>query len=67
MVPSRAAAQKPHYVNGKHVGGDRAYEGFSVGKTPARFIRIEITSTTAPRSHIFQAAVHELEAYAALE
>lgn len=64
VVPSRASAQESHYVDGQYVGGEHAYEAFSIDATPARFIRIDITSTTAPPGHIFQARVFELEAYA---
>ena len=67
VVPPRVAAQKSHYVDGQNIGGEMAYELFPIAKTPARFLRIDITSTTAPHSHIFQAGVNALEAYAAAE
>ncbi len=41
------------------------YESFSIPRTDARYMKIDITSTSAPGSHIFQSSVGELEAYIA--
>ncbi len=45
-------------------GSAPIHEIFSIVPTNAKFIRINIETTSAPTSHIFQAAVGELEAYA---
>lgn len=39
------------------------HEEFSISSQSAKYIRIEITSTSAPGSHIFQSMVGEIEAY----
>ena len=43
--------------------GPMLYELFSIAPTDAKYIRIDITSTSAPGSHIFQASVQDIEAY----
>ncbi|MCX8014353.1 MAG: discoidin domain-containing protein [Rectinema sp.] len=44
-------------------GSPPVHEEFSISPRSARYIRIEITSTSAPSSHIFQSIVAEIEAY----
>jgi len=44
-------------------GSDPVHELFSIPSTYAKYMKIDITSTSAPSSHIFQAIVCELEAY----
>jgi hypothetical protein len=41
-----------------------AYEVFYIPPTNARYMRVDVTSTTAPGSHIFKAMLSEVEAYA---
>ena len=41
-----------------------SYEHFDIDPQMARFIRVDVTTTSAPSSHIFQAIVGELEAHA---
>jgi len=45
-------------------GAAPIHEEFSISPQYAKYIKIEITSTSAPSSHIFQASVNELEVYA---
>lgn len=40
-----------------------AYEVFDIAPMEAKFIKVDITHTSAPSSHIFQAVVSEIEAY----
>jgi hypothetical protein len=40
-----------------------AYESFDIAPTMAEFIKVDITTTSAPSSHIFQSIVGEVEAY----
>ena len=42
------------------------YEGFPIERMLARYIRLDISETSAPASHIFQATVAELEAIGSL-
>jgi len=51
------------YDDGSYHGSDPAYQLFSIEPTDAQYIRLTITSTSAPGSHILQARVSELEAY----
>ncbi|GAB6906643.1 exported hypothetical protein [Desulfosarcina cetonica] len=44
--------------------GPIVHEYFKIEPIDAKFIRIDITTTSAPPSHIFQASVNELEAFA---
>jgi hypothetical protein len=64
VVPSQMSNTNAHYDNGAYIGSDPAYEVFPITPTDAEYIRIDITSTSAPASHIFQARVDALEAYA---
>ena len=48
-------------------GGPYEREEFDIPPTPARYMRVNITKTSALRSHIFQAVVQEVEAYAAVD
>jgi len=43
--------------------GPILHELFSIAPTDAKYIRMDITSTSAPATHIFQASVQDLEAY----
>ena len=38
-------------------------ESFAIPPTEAKYIRVDVTETSAPPSHIFQVVIHELEAY----
>ena len=40
-----------------------SYEMFDITPQNAKFMRVNITTTTAPSSHIFQSIVSEMEAY----
>ena len=65
VVPSRKATQKPHFQNGKWIKGlGFKHEVFKIKPIRAKYARMNITTTTAASSHIFQAIVHEFEAYA---
>jgi hypothetical protein len=70
VVPSRVSATNAYpagmpFDDGSYVGSDPAYELFPIAPMNARYIRMDIMTTSAPGSHIFQARVNELEAYAA--
>lgn len=54
----------PSRLSNNSEGSDPVHELFSITSTEAKYIRINIESTSAPSSHIFQASVGELEAYA---
>ena len=54
VVPSRLS------INSE--GSAPVHEVFPIAPTSAEYIKIDITSTSAPSSHIFQATVGELEA-----
>ena len=43
--------------------GPILHELFSITPIDAKYIRMDITSTSAPSTHIFQASVQDLEAY----
>ena len=53
----------PSRVSTNTEGGPGVYESYNITPTYARYIRINITSTSAPGSHIFQASVSSIEAY----
>ncbi|MBN2563032.1 MAG: discoidin domain-containing protein [Phycisphaerae bacterium] len=55
VVPSR--------VSTNIEGAAPTYASFSIPHTDAKYIKIDITSTSAPGSHIFQSSVGELEAF----
>ena len=55
VVPSRLSTSEE--------GISGVYELFSISSMDAKYIRIDITSTSAPPSHIFQASVGELQAF----
>ncbi len=40
------------------------FESFDIAPTPARYMRMDITWTSAPPSHIWQTIVNEVEAFA---
>lgn len=42
---------------------DPSYESFDIDPISAKFMRVNITTTTAPGSHIFKAIVSEMRAY----
>ena len=44
-------------------GESSVYEIFSITSQNAKYMKITITSTSAPNSHIFQSSVDEIEAY----
>jgi len=44
-------------------GSPPMYESFDIAPTQAKFIRVDIHSTSAPGSHIYQAIIHEVEAW----
>jgi len=44
-------------------GSSPVHQIFPINATDAKFIKININSTSAPSSHIFQASIGELEAY----
>jgi len=44
-------------------GSSPVYELFPINSTDAKYVKIDITSTSAPSYHIFQAIVNEIEAY----
>ena len=49
---------------GNYHGNSKAtWETFTFSPLDARYVRIHITKTQAPSSHIFQAIVHELEVF----
>jgi len=56
VVPARKSAN----VEGKN----GKLEAFSIPPTTARFIKVDVTGTSAPGSHIFQASINELQAMA---
>ena len=53
----------PSQLSNNYEGSAPVYELFSINSTNAKYIKIDITSTSAPPSHIFQASVNEIEAY----
>jgi len=53
----------PTSISNNYEGSEPVHQTFNISNTMARFIRIDILETSAPRSHIFQAIVNELEAY----
>ncbi len=55
VVPSR--------LSNNSEGSQPVHESFTISSTNAKYIKIDITTTSAPYSHIFQASVGELEAY----
>ena len=68
VVKDRVSSQKSHHdKDGLAIGGEFNHERFAIKPTRARAIRIDLSTTSAPRGHIFQAIVHELEAYAITE
>lgn len=64
VVESRKSNTNASYDGGNYIGAKPSHEVFPIKPTRAKFIKINVTSTSAPRSHIFQAIIHELEAYA---
>ena len=44
-------------------GSPPTYESFTIEPLTARYVRVDITATSAPRSHIWQATIHELQAF----
>ena len=63
VVPSRASATDAGDDGGYHGNTTISRERFAITPTYARFIRIDVTATSAPASHIFQAIVTELQAF----
>jgi len=54
-------------ISNNSEGSAPVYELFSINSTNAKYMKIDITSTSAPSSHIFQASVNEIEAYGKLK
>ncbi len=68
VVPERKAAQPPRFRDGEWVEGvGSTREAFPIDPVLAKYVRINITSTTAAETHIFQAIVHDIEAFARVE
>ena len=68
VVPTRNSNTDAGYTNGNYIGSTHeSHEVFEITPVHARYIWINITATSAPASHIFQAIVNELEAYATTE
>jgi hypothetical protein len=72
VVPSRQSATNAYpeglsFDDGSYHGSDPIHEVFPIPPTDAKYLRLDITATSAPGSHIFKARVDELEAYAAAE
>ncbi len=63
VVPSRASATDAGNNGGYHGNTAISRERFPIVPTLARFIRINVTNTSAPATHIFKAIVSELQAF----
>ena len=64
VVPSRASKTDAGYTGGSYHGSTTTVrEEFSITPRKARYMRIDVTGSSAPSTHIFKAIVHELEAY----
>ena len=63
VIPSRASATDAGDDGGYHANTTISRERFAITPTIAHFIRIDVTDTSAPASHIFKAIVHELQAF----
>jgi hypothetical protein len=73
VIASRASATNAYYDtppydrhpydDGTYHASELVHEMFPITPMDAKFIRMDITSTSAPGSHIFQAMVSEFEAY----
>jgi len=55
VVPSQQSNNTP--------GGGNSHELYPINSTNARYIKVDITATTSPPSHIFKALIGEIEAY----
>lgn len=55
VVPSQQSNNTPD--------GGNSHELYPINSTNARYIKVDITSTTAPSSHIFKATIWDIEAY----
>ena len=55
VVPSQQSNNTPD--------GGNSHELYPISSTNARYIKVDITATTAPSSHIFKATIWEIEAY----
>lgn len=53
----------PSQLSNNYEGSSPVHQQFSINRTDAKFIKIDITTTSAPSSHIFQAIVQELQAF----
>jgi hypothetical protein len=49
-------------ISNNYEGSVTIHQSFPIQPTNAKFLKVEITSTTAPSSHIFQSCFHEIEA-----
>lgn len=54
----------PSTLSTNYEGSPPSYASFDISPTVAEYIRMDITGTSAPGSHIFQTSINELEAYA---
>ena len=66
VVDNHLSANVPTSVPTNASAGS-TYETFDITPMSSQYIRMDVTSTTAPGSHIFQAMVNELEAYSSPE
>ena len=63
VVPSMMSDTDAGYSEGEyHENRNVVRQSFSIVPTSAKFIKIDITETSSPPSHIFKAMVNELEA-----
>ena len=53
----------PSQLSINYEGASPMHQQFSINRTDAKFVKIDLTTTSAPSSHIFQATVHELQAF----
>jgi hypothetical protein len=53
----------PPRTCGPYEAGPAVHETFDIPAADARYVRLDVLETSAPRGHIFQAVVHELEAF----
>lgn len=64
VVPTRASNTNAGYSGSTYNGSDyQSHEMFDIEPIEAKYMKIDITQTSAPSSHIFQTIIHEIEAY----
>jgi hypothetical protein len=64
VAPRLSAIVPESYPTGNPAGN--SYEAFDIDPMMAKFMKVDITTTSAPPTHIFQAIVGEVEAYSAV-